>query len=186
MRIISFLVIFLLFDLFFSISFADEMLFDAPIDVLPKKESVVEEFCEKYINDINIEEFIKKEIENDYVVVSLDECIDVALKNNFDIAIKEKEYFSSKYQYHNALSKFLPILTTRSYISDFRGQILVGGVLSDKFHETAISANLTAEHELTQGGKQIFEAKAKKYFSRSKKHNLNFTKSQILYYASKY
>ena len=165
---------------------AKETLFDNPILLKEEKGCKLSEFCEKYIQDIDIEKFIKQEIEADYVVVSLDECLDVALKNNFDIDIKDHTYLSSKYEYQNSLSKFLPILNTTSYIADYRGQILVGGVLRDTFHETALSVNITAEHHLTEGGKQIFESKAAKYFSKAQKHEFTFTKSQVVFLTVKY
>ena len=183
MRLVCALIILLTFNL--SVVFPDELLFDSPIDLINKKECSLEEFCSEFIDDIDIETFIKKEIEADYVVVSLDECLDIAMKNNFVIAIVERDYYSKKYLYHNALSKFLPILNTTSYISDYSGQILVGGVLRDNFHETAISVNITAQHDLTQGGKQIFEAKAKKYFAKSKKHELVFKRSEVVFLTTK-
>lgn len=151
-----------------------------------KTQMTLTEFFEKYVKDVNIEQFIKNEIKNDYVEVSLDKCIDITLANNFDTKIDYHDYKVSKYMYKNSLSKFLPLLYTSSYISDFRGQFLVGGVLRDKFHETAISVNITAEHNLTEGGKQIFEAKAGRYFEKSKKHGYNFTKSEAIYYTVKY
>ena len=184
MRIVQ--IFLLIFFFVFNVCFGEESLLEAPIDLLHKIDCGVDEFCEKFINDIDIEKFIKTEIKADYVVVSLDECLDVALKNNFGIEIKEHDYQSYKYEYHNALSKFLPILNTTSYIADYRGQILVGGVLRDRFHETAISVNMTAQHDLTQGGRTIFEAKAAKYFAKSKKHQLNFSKAQVVFYTTKY
>ena len=168
------------------LSNAKEELFDAPIDIINKVDCTLEEFCQKFIKDIDIEKFIKQEIENDYVIVSLDECLDVALKNNFNIKIQDKIYFSSKYEYQNSLSKFLPMLSTTSYISEYGGQILVGGVLRDRIHETALSVNMTAQHLLFEGGKQIFEAKAKKYYQKSAKHNLNFSKTKVVYLTSRY
>ena len=167
-------------------SFGNETLFDSAVELTQKKEYSLNEFCKNYIDDIDIEKFIKKEIEADYVVVSLDECIDVALKNNFNIEIKNHSYKSSKYDYRYALTNFLPIITTFSYISDYSGQILVGGVLRDNFHETALSANVTVQHNLFEGGKQIFEAKAKKYFLKNAKHNFNYTKSQTIYLVVQY
>ena len=38
----------------------------------------------KETHDYYLSQFIKNEIEADYVVVSLDECLDVAMKNNFN------------------------------------------------------------------------------------------------------
>lgn len=170
----------------FNSALAKEELFDNPIEFKIETGCKFSEFCEKYINDIDIEKFIKQEIENDYVVVSLDECLDIALRNNFNIDISFHEYKSSKYEYQNALSKFLPLFNTTSYIADYRGQILVGGVLRDVFHETAVSVNLTAEHQLTEGGKQIFEAKAKKYFEKATRHDFQYTKSQTIYLTTRY
>ena len=166
MRIVYCLIVFIF--ILISPCLAKDVLLDSPIEFMPKNNCKFKEFCEKYINDLEIENFIKQELSNDYVVVSLDECLDVALKNNFNIEIKNHNYKSSKYEYQNALSKFLPTLTTTSYIADYQGQILVGGVLNDRFHETAVSVNITAEHKLTEGGKQVFQAKAAKYFQKSK------------------
>lgn len=179
-------LILVIFILNMSLVFAKETLFDSPVELIHKKECSLDEFCKEFIDDIDVEKFIREQIKADYVVVSLDECIDIAMKNNFNIKINDKEYFSNKYLYHNALSKFLPVLNTTSYIADYRGQILVGGVLRDQFHETAISVNITAQHDLTQGGRTIFEAKASKYFARSKKHSLNFTRTQVVFYTTKY
>ena len=160
-------------------------LYDAEINLI-KNACKNNDFSSKYLDNLDIEKFIKSEIENEYVFISLDECLDVALKNNFDIQISNHDYKYYNYDYQNALSKFLPILSINSYITDYRGQILIGDVLSDDLHETAISVSFEARHDLTQGGKQIFEAKAKKYYSKSKKHNYNYTKSQVLYLAVKY
>ena len=163
-----------------------EVLFDNPIEYINEKGYTLSEFCKKFLDDINVEKFIKEELENDYVEISLDECLDITLKNNFDIQTNYHTYQSSRYKYQNALSKFLPILTTNSYINDYRGQFLVGQVLRDSFHETALSTNITLKHDLTQGGKQIYEAKAAKYFSKAQKHKLNYTRSQAIYYTIKY
>ena len=175
--------------LFLTIAFlnsvlADE-LYDAEINLI-KNACKNNDFSSKYLDNLDIDGFIKKEIQNDYVFVSLDECLDIALKNNFDIQISNHEYKYYNYDYQNALTKFLPILSFNSYITDYHGQILIGDVLSDYLHETAISVSFEARHMLTEGGKQIFEARAKKYFARSRKNNYNYTKSQILYLTVKY
>lgn len=186
MRLVSFVLIILFLNFNSPLFSAQEALFDSPVDLIYTKECSLDEFCSKFIDDIDIEKFIRSQIEQDYVVVSLDECLDVALKNNFDVQIAQKEYFSDKYLYYGELSKFLPILNTTSYIADYSGQILVGGVLRDRFHETAISVNITAQHDLTRGGRTIFEAKAAKYFAKSKKHQLNFTKNEVVFNTVKY
>ena len=184
MRMLCILLI--LSILWTNIVFGAEKLFETPIDLSFKTDCNLNEFCDRFIDDIDIEKFIRQELKNNYVVVSLDECISVALQNNFNIAIKYHTFKSSKYEYQNALSKFLPVLSTTSYIADYSGQILVGGVLRDSFHETAISVNITAEHKLTEGGKQIFQAKAAKCLEKARKHDFNFTRSETIYLVSRY
>ena len=65
--------------------FAKETLFDSPIDLIHKKDCSLDEFCKNFIEDIDIEKFIKEQIDANYVVVSLDECLDIAYKNNFGV-----------------------------------------------------------------------------------------------------
>ena len=184
MRIVRLILLILLINLNFS--YANENLFDSPIELIHKKDCSLDSFCKQFVDDVDIEKFIKREMEYDYVVVSLDECLDVAMKNNFDVQISDKEYFSYRYEYQNALAKFLPTLGTTSYISGYQGQFLVDNILSDSFNETALSFNLTVRHDLTQGGKTIFEARAAKYFAKSKKHDLNFTRTEVLYLTTRY
>ena len=181
MRILCFILIFLIF---FKPILADE-LYDAEISLV-RNACKNNDFSSKYLDNLDIEKFIKDEIENEYVFVSLDECLDVALKNNFDIEINNHDYKYYNYDYQYALTKFLPILSFNSYITDYHGQILIGDVLSDNLHETAISVSFEARHNLTEGGREIFEAKAKKYYAKSRKHNYNYTKSQVLYLTVKY
>lgn len=184
MRIVRLILLILLINLNFS--YANENLFDSPIELIHKKDCSLDSFCKQFVDDVDIEKFIKREMEYDYVVVSLDECLDVAMKNNFNVQISDKEYFSYRYEYQNALAKFLPTLGTTSYLSAYQGQFLVDNILSDSFNETALSFNLTVRHDLTQGGKTIFEARAAKYFAKSKKHDLNFTRTEVLYLTTRY
>ena len=179
-------IILLMIILFVSSTKANDILLEKPIDLKLNENNNLNTFFQKYIGNVDIENFIKEQIKGNYVPVSLDECINVSLMNNFDIKIKDHEYKSSKYnaQYH--LAKFLPDFDTISYLSHYAGQILVGGVLSDGFDETAISVSLGLTHNLTKGGQEIFEAKAAKYFQKSKKHAKNFTKTQTIYLTSKY
>jgi len=175
----------IIFVLLYLSASSDEFI-DKPIELNIQTDCKFSEFCNKYIDDLNIEEYLRKEMKADYKLVSLDECLEVALLNNFDIKINQKIYKRSGYEYKNALSKFLPSFFTTSYIADYQGQLLVGGILRDYFHETVVSVNLTAEHDLTQGGKTIFQAKALKYMQKSRKHELNFSISKVIFLTVKY
>ena len=185
MRILFVIIIFL--HILTNFSFAKEELFDNPIDYDIEKACKVSEYCQMHLDNYNLEEYIKNEFKNEYILLSLDECIDIALKNNFDMQIKLHEYRSSKYLYQNTLAQLLlPDFNSTSYIADYSGQILVGGVLNDRFHETAVSVNLTVEHDLTRGGEEYFKMKAARYFAKSKQHREKFTKTEVIYLSARY
>ncbi len=179
-------ILLIIFILNTNLLFAKDILLENPIDLKSTVKCDLNEFCKEFIDNVDIEKFIKEQIKGEFVPVSLDECISVAMQNNFDIQIKYHEFKSSKYNYQYSLSKFLPNFETTSYIAHYAGQILVGGVLSDDFNEVALSINMNVYHNLTKGGKEIFEAKAAKYFSKSKNHQQNFTKTEVIYLTSKY
>ncbi len=136
------------------------------------------ENCKEENADVEAEiiEHFKKEP----VPVSLDECIGVALLNNFNIKATHSEYISAKWDYRNALAQFLPDVTFQGYTIYYKGQVLVGGVVPDNVEELAISGTVHVTHDLTKGGEQIFEAKAQKLKARANLNNLDFTKDEII------
>ncbi len=149
-------------------------------------ENNFKEFCIECSKKINVEAEIVKFLEQEQVPVSLDECLDVALKNNFDIKINTETYKSSKYLHTNALAKFLPNFGYSFYSIYYRGQVLVGSALIDRFDELALSSMLVATHDLTEGGKQIFDAKTKKFEKYEQKNKLEFSKQEVLMYTAIY
>lgn len=137
-------------------------------------------FCKNCTEDVQLEEEITKFLEEKQTVVSLDECLDIALQNNFDIKAQFETYKSSEYLKKQAYAKFLPNIGYSFYSIYYRGQVLVGTALVDKFDELALSSNVFIEHDLTNGGRQIFEAKEKKFQKREQREKLNYTKEKIL------
>ena len=146
-------------------------------------------FSEYYKNtdkEVQLEYEIAKFLEQKQTPISLDECLDVALNNNFGIKTKFETYKSSEYSYKNALSKFLPELSYSWYSIYYNGQVLVGSALVDRFNETALSSIMLVRHNLFEGGKQIFDAKAAKYNKFEQKEKLNFTKEETLKFTAIY
>lgn len=146
-------------------------------------------FSEYYKNTdkgVQLEYEIAKFLEQKQTPISLDECLDVAMQNNFGIKTKFETYKSSEYGYKNALSKFLPELSYSWYSIYYNGQVLVGSALVDRFNETALSSIMLVRHNLFEGGKQIFDAKAAKYNKFEQKEKLNFTKEETLKFTAIY
>lgn len=134
--------------------------------------------CSTIKTDVDME--VIEHFKEDPIFVSLDECIGISLLNNYNIKVSNADYISSKWDYKNALTQFLPEVNFEGYSIYYRGQILVGGVLSNHVEELALSGTLRVVHDLTQGGAQIFNAKAKKLKVRANLNNLDFTKDEAI------
>lgn len=143
-------------------------------------------YCKDCDKEIKLEEEITLFLKQKQIPVSLDECLDIALKNNFDIKTKFETYKSSEFLHKNALTKFLPDFSYGWYSIYYRGQVLVGTALVDRFRELALSSTTMVTHQLTEGGKQIFEAKEKKFEKYEQRENFNFTKEETLMYTATY
>ncbi len=176
-------IIILIISYFILISPAHCALYDFTDDDF---EANFSDFCKNCSKEVKLETEIEKFLEQKQIPVSLDECLDVALKNNFDIKTRYETYKSSEFIQKNALTKFLPNFGYSFYSIYYRGQVLVGTALVDKFNELALSSTIIVNHSLGDGGRDIFEAKVKKFEKYQKKEELNFTKEQVLMYTASY
>ncbi len=130
--------------------------------------------------DVDVKAEIVEHFKETPILISLDECIGTALLNNFNIKVANSEYVSSRWDYRNALAQFLPEVNFEGYSIYYSGQVLVGGVVPDHVEELALSGTLKVTHDLTKGGSQIFEAKARKLAARANLKNLDFTKDEVI------
>ncbi len=139
-------------------------------------------YCEscKEEKDVDVGAEIMEHFKQSPLPVSLDECIGTALLNNFNIKVAHSDYISSKWLHKNALAQFLPEVSFQGYSIYYKGHVLVGGVVPDTVEELALSGSLNVAHDLTKGGEQIFEAKARKFKARADLNNLDFTKDEII------
>ena len=145
-----------------------------------EKEITLNGRFDECLKDINIEEEIKNYMQQDPIYINLRECIEIALLYNYIIKAQSFGYDISKWDYKKALSNFLFNVGSSSYTIYYSGQVLVGAALVDKFNELALSFNIHAEHKLTRGGEDIFEALRSKNVKFAQRHRLNFTYSEVL------
>lgn len=134
----------------------------------------------EYISRINIEEEITEKLGVQPVYLSLDECIEIALRNNFEIQSAVKLFESARYEHRHSLARFLPNFGFNGFLMFVDGQVLVGEVLVDKFSEVALSGHGYLESDLTDGGRHIFLAKSAKRIERARNHQSKFTKDEML------
>ena len=151
-----------------------------------KFENNFRDYCKNCSKELNLENEIKDFLSQEIIPVSLDECLCIAIENNFNIKTQFETYKSYEYLHKNALTKFLPEVAYSWYSIYYRGQVLVGTALVNRFNELALSSSLIVRHSLTEGGKQIFNSKEAKFKKLAQNENLKFTKEEILMYTSVY
>ena len=138
------------------------------------------------LKDVNVEEEVKNYLGDEPVYVNLKECLEVALLYNFYLKSANYDYIRAKWEYKNSLTNFLPDLSVNNYSVYYSGQVLVGAALLENFNELALSVYVRGTHQLTKGGEQIFEARSKKNLKFAQRHNLDFTRSEVLLYCAQY
>ncbi len=149
-------------------------------------ENSFNDFLKNKDREIQLEKEITDFLDEEQIPVSLDECLDVALQNNFNIKAKFETYKSYDYMYKNSLTKFLPNFLYSFYSIYYGGQVLVGTALVDNFNELALSSMISIEHNLTNGGKDIFNAKVKRFEKMQSRENLGFQQDEVIMNTSIY
>ena len=138
------------------------------------------------LEDINIEDEVKSYLGEDSTYINLKECLEIALLYNFYLKSANFDYIRSSWEYKNSLTNFLPDLSVSNYSVYYSGQVLVGAALLENFNELALSVYVRGTHQLTKGGEQIFEARMKKNLKFAQRHNLEYTRSEVLLYTAQY
>jgi len=136
--------------------------------------------CDDCQLEIDLENEIKSLLDIIPVHVTLDECLDVAVENNFNLASSGHIYRQRKYEYGDSLSNFLPNAGLNFQMLKNDGRALVRGRLISGFHETTLTFSGNISHDLTQGGRQIFLAKSANQLKKASHHDLKFTKAEVL------
>lgn len=138
------------------------------------------------LEDVNIEDEVKNYLGEDSTYVNLKECLEIALLYNFYLKSANFDYIRSNWEYKNSLTNFLPDLSVNNYSVFYSGQVLVGAALLENFNELALSVYVRGTHQLTKGGEQIFEARSRKNLKFAQRHNLEYTRSEVLLYTAQY
>lgn len=140
----------------------------------------LEEIEKEHVKKAVVIETIQNYTHKTPIYVTLEECLNVGLLNNYGIKIAQDSFDNSKYNYKSILAKYLPDIGLTGYGNFLRGEYLVGNALLRNINETAILGGIYIRHDLLDGGKTIFNSKAGKYLMNSERKNLNFTKEEII------
>ncbi len=130
---------------------------------------------------VDVEKEIHEKLNIEPIYVALDDCLLIALINNYNLKSAKALYESKSWEYKNALSAFLPQVGLQGFITHYHGSLLVGGALLEELDETALFGAGYISHDLTQGGKTIFQAMSQKNLKKSQNFKFATTNNEILY-----
>lgn len=132
-------------------------------------------------DDINVViEINKYFIDDQLCPVDLQDCLALALKNNFNIRIFGTRATQGKWNYKNTFAAFFPNASIRSQLNRLNGDFIVGGVAPLYVNESPFWNILRLDWVLYQGGARFHRMNAQKsrYYGTIK--NLEYQKQQVL------
>ena len=136
------------------------------------------------ISDIEKQYIIDKEISNElgvsFVYMDLENCIKIALEQNYDIKIQNAVKRESYWLYKNSQFQLLPDIYYNFDLQNLEGEYLVGGIVATTTHEVPIQSLFKFEWSTINQGKYFFYLAQAKNVLKSNKANLEYTKEEIL------
>ena len=136
------------------------------------------------ISDIEKQYIIDKEISNElgvsFVYMDLENCIKIALEQNYDIKIQDAVKRESYWLYKNSQFQLLPDIYYNFDLQNLEGEYLVGGIVATTTHEVPIQSLFKFEWSTINQGKYFFYLAQAKNVLKSNKANLEYTKEEIL------
>ncbi len=133
-----------------------------------------------YNKDIDVEPPIVERYKKPQIHLKLEDCIALALHNNFKIKISNAQESQYLWAFHNRTSKFLPNIYYSYSLANLNGAFLAGGVIPTKVNETPVTDNFWFTLNLFDGGYRIYKRKAAKRDYEAAKKNVIFTREEIL------
>ena len=123
---------------------------------------------------------ISDELNSPFIYTDLENCIKIALEENYDIKIQNQYKRQSYWQYRNSQFQLLPDIYYNFDIKNLEGQYLVGGIVATTTHEVPIQSLAVLEWSTINQGKYFFLVAQTKNMFKAYRANLEFTKEQKL------
>ncbi|MBQ3102364.1 TolC family protein [bacterium] len=139
-----------------------------------------QDICKQHLKETVVIETIQDYTHQTTVYVSLRDCLNIGLINNYGIKIAQDKFEAAKYNYKSLLAMYLPDIGLTSYGNLLKGEYLIGSALLREINEIAVLGGVYIKHDLLNGGKTIFNSKAGKFLMTSERKNLNFTNEEIV------
>lgn len=141
-----------------------------------------EDFISKLYNNkidigIEINKYFKKDTPK---VLSLEDCVALAMENNFNIKILRTREDQKKWEYQNNRTEWLPTASWYGTMYNLNGFFIAGGVIPAEVEESPIISQFMLDWKLFDGTNRIFSIKSKKNLYSAAKKDVQFTQSEVL------
>ncbi len=139
---------------------------------------------EATISDIEqrqiIDNEIQKELNSVFIYTDLEDCINTALGENYDIKISEAQKLEAFWINKNAQFQLLPDLYYNYDIKNLEGEYLVGGIVSTTTHEVPVQSLVVLEWSTINQGKYFFYLAQARNMLKAAKAKLEFTRDETI------
>ncbi len=122
---------------------------------------------------------IEKKYDYNLIYTDMQECLCVALENNFQIKVNKQNKEMNKWEYRAKLAEFLPNIYATFMIANVTGNFLVGNILPREINEVPIQINYGVLWNFNKG-RTIFESRQRNDVFKASGHKLDFTKEQTI------
>ena len=122
---------------------------------------------------------IKEGLDINLIPVDLKCCLQIAMENNYDVKIAEKQKDEYKWLYRNSMTGLLPDFYYRYQIQALHGEFLVGDILPRVIRRNPIYSGLTFEYPLGNGS-TFFTIASENNKYKAQKHSYKYTQNELL------
>lgn len=170
----------IIFSLFQSIALGedDDMIWNYRSDdfAAALNDSVKNEYREE--NQKKLDAKIEQNLNLSLSYTDLEDCINTALSNNFNIKSMSAIKKNKEWMYKNAYTLLAPDFQYSYSLNDYSGEFLVGGILAASFHERAYANNFVVSLPINSA--LFFGVSIQKKNRNAAVHNLKFTKEETI------
>lgn len=136
------------------------------------------------ISDVEKQMVIDREIQADlksnFIYMDLEDCINTALGENFDIKIQRQNRNMAYWQNKNSQFMLLPDVYYNFTIQNLGGQYLVGGIVAAMAHEVAIQSMFGVEWSTISQGRYFFQNAMTRNTLKSQKAQLEYSREETI------
>lgn len=126
--------------------------------------------------DKELEELLKIKL----VPITLEECLKIAVDNNY--TLKERKHIEKSYKWEkrNAYAQFLPDFRYNFSIQHLQGTYLVGNIVPMHVDEIPIQSYITVDWGVFNRGKTFFDVAEQKNLLKSAELLKNFSREEVI------